>query len=155
MSCIKYANRSNELLFKIYFLFHTFVIYGVHIVESFFVFVLKFNSTYSQSWRCCSILQKVVPVLDARQNHCAVIDFLCCENEAVVNIQRRLKKVYGDDVDRSTVRVITCRRALTSLLIHLASSVNHAKTLTWEQMYNELRHADCTNYTASVADRAC
>ena len=33
--------------------------------------------------------------------------------------------------------------------------MNHAKTITREQMYNELRHADSTNYSASVADRAC
>ncbi|KAJ4435624.1 hypothetical protein ANN_18240 [Periplaneta americana] len=34
----------------------------------------------------------------------AVIEFLCCENETVGNIQKTLKKVYGDTaVDRSTV----------------------------------------------------
>jgi hypothetical protein len=34
----------------------------------------------------------------------AVIKFLCCGNETVGNIHKRLKNVHGDDaVDRSTV----------------------------------------------------
>lgn len=42
--------------------------------------------------------------LHVRQKQRAVIEFLCCENETVGNIHKRLKRVYGDDaVDRSTV----------------------------------------------------
>ena len=47
------------------------------------------------------------------------------------------------------------RRSRTALLIETTHAMNHAKTITWEQMYNELRHADFTNYPASVTDRAC
>ncbi|KAJ4438731.1 hypothetical protein ANN_14680 [Periplaneta americana] len=43
-------------------------------------------------------------VLNIRQKQCVVIEFLCCENETVGNIHKRLKKVYGDAaVDRSMV----------------------------------------------------
>ena len=42
--------------------------------------------------------------LDIRQKQHAVIEFLCCENETVGNIHKRLKRVYGAAaVDRSTV----------------------------------------------------
>ncbi|PSN35826.1 hypothetical protein C0J52_22744 [Blattella germanica] len=42
--------------------------------------------------------------LDIRQKQRAVIEFLCCENESVGNIHKRLKRVYGAAaVDRSTV----------------------------------------------------
>ncbi|PSN54517.1 hypothetical protein C0J52_10215 [Blattella germanica] len=33
--------------------------------------------------------------LDIRQKQRAVIEFLCCENETVGNIHKRLKRVYG------------------------------------------------------------
>ena len=33
------------------------------------------------------------------------------------------------------VRIITCQRALTSLLIHTPHAMNHEKTITWEQMW--------------------
>jgi hypothetical protein len=40
--------------------------------------------------------------LDVRQKQRAVTEFLCCENETVGNIQKRLKNVYAvDAVDRS------------------------------------------------------
>ena len=42
--------------------------------------------------------------LDVRQKQRAVMEFLCCENETVAKIHKRLNKVYGDDAfDRSTV----------------------------------------------------
>jgi hypothetical protein len=42
--------------------------------------------------------------VDVHQKQCAVIEFLCCENETVGNIHKRLKNVHGDGaVDRSTV----------------------------------------------------
>ncbi|KAJ4433526.1 hypothetical protein ANN_15835 [Periplaneta americana] len=42
-------------------------------------------------------------VFDNRHKQRAVIEFLCCENETVGIIHKRLKKVYGDAaVDRST-----------------------------------------------------
>ncbi|KAJ4433048.1 hypothetical protein ANN_15305 [Periplaneta americana] len=47
---------------------------------------------------------KMTVVLDIRQKQRAVIEFLCCENETVGNIDTRLKRMYGDAaVDRSTV----------------------------------------------------
>lgn len=47
---------------------------------------------------------KMAATLDVRQKQRAVIEFLCCENETVGNIHKRLKKVYGNAaVDRSTV----------------------------------------------------
>ena len=42
--------------------------------------------------------------LDVCQKQHAVMKFLCCENEAVTNIQKRLRKMYGDDaLDSSAV----------------------------------------------------
>ena len=53
------------------------------------------------------------------------------------------------------IRVITCRRELAQRSsINSSQTINHVKTITLEQMYNELRRADCTNYPASVADQA-
>ena len=46
----------------------------------------------------------MVAALDVHQKQHAVIEFLCCENETVTDIHKRLKKVHGDDtVDHSTV----------------------------------------------------
>jgi hypothetical protein len=46
----------------------------------------------------------MVAVLDIRQKQRAVIEFLCCENDTVGNVHKRLKNMYGDDaVDRRTV----------------------------------------------------
>jgi transposase len=43
-------------------------------------------------------------VLDVRQKQRGLIEFLCCENETVGNIHKRLKNVQGGDaVGRSTV----------------------------------------------------
>ena len=48
--------------------------------------------------------------LDVCPKQCSVIEIMCCENETVENIHKRLKKVYGDDaVDHSTVRSVGCR----------------------------------------------
>ena len=41
----------------------------------------------------------MAPALDFRQKKCAVIEFLCCENMTVADIQKRLRKVYGYDAD--------------------------------------------------------
>ena len=46
----------------------------------------------------------MVAALGVSQKQRAVIEFLCCENEPVANIHKKLKMLYGDDaVDRNKV----------------------------------------------------
>jgi hypothetical protein len=50
-------------------------------------------------------LLKMAATIGINQKHCAVIEFLVCEIRTAGNIQKRLQKMHGDNVDRSTVLI--------------------------------------------------